>query len=419
MTPFEFRTIAKDLFGSGKVGQHLQMLREFNAFRALRIDQFEVRHSNMLGWLLDPHETHGFGSAFLERFLSLLLQRDKTPKEDLSSFVVRREEGYKDIVLRSCENQIVIVIENKWNAAERISKDGHVGQLRTYTRDVEENPIFKGWTKKFVYLTPSGEMPSKENRANWTPMSYRSIVGMIEDVLEGGSLDDRREQRLFIKQYISILKTRTDMMTQEERQEWISIYLSQKEAFDIMADVTASVVGDLIVRTLGNLNFDDVQVCTVNARPQFLVRALSNHFGECDFLANGKAIKDKYWYDEGRGSKCPCRFFFEPLKNEKWMWQLKLVFRYEGMSLEQEGKMKDLEKRVAAGKSSRQKLSEVWHSVWKSEMRDFAKVKAEDLKREVEDWVIEQTSASVKNVNLWLRGFVHPMTEENDITQSQ
>lgn len=76
-------------------------------------------------------------------------------------------------------------------------------------------------------------------------------------------------------------------------------------------------------------------------------------------------------------------------------------------------------KRVAAGKSSRQKLSEVWHSVWKSEMRDFAKVKAEDLKREVEDWVIEQTSASVKNVNLWLRGFVHPMTEENDITQSQ
>ena len=124
MTPFEFRKIAKHLFGSGKVGQRLQMLRDFNVFRALRIDQFEVRHSNMLGWLLDPHETHGFGSAFLEKFLPVLLNADKIPKDELLSFVVRREEGYKDIVLRSRENQIVIVIENKWNAAERISKDG-------------------------------------------------------------------------------------------------------------------------------------------------------------------------------------------------------------------------------------------------------------------------------------------------------
>ena len=32
---------------------------------ALRIARTEIRHSNFLGWLLDPAESHGQGSLFL------------------------------------------------------------------------------------------------------------------------------------------------------------------------------------------------------------------------------------------------------------------------------------------------------------------------------------------------------------------
>jgi hypothetical protein len=35
------------------------ILSTFNVFRALKIEQVEIRHSNVLAWLLDPEETHG------------------------------------------------------------------------------------------------------------------------------------------------------------------------------------------------------------------------------------------------------------------------------------------------------------------------------------------------------------------------
>lgn len=41
----------------------------FNIFDVLKISGMEIRHSNMLAWLLDPHETHGWGTSFLKAFL--------------------------------------------------------------------------------------------------------------------------------------------------------------------------------------------------------------------------------------------------------------------------------------------------------------------------------------------------------------
>lgn len=34
-------------------------LSQFNVFRALKIEKLEIRHSNVLAWLLDPDESHG------------------------------------------------------------------------------------------------------------------------------------------------------------------------------------------------------------------------------------------------------------------------------------------------------------------------------------------------------------------------
>ncbi|MYL34308.1 hypothetical protein GLW08_10550 [Pontibacillus yanchengensis] len=43
-------------------------LREFNPFKVLKVDQYEIRHSNMLAWLLDPKENHDIGDLFLKKF---------------------------------------------------------------------------------------------------------------------------------------------------------------------------------------------------------------------------------------------------------------------------------------------------------------------------------------------------------------
>ena len=48
-------------------------LATFNVFRVLKIEDAEIRHSDTLGWLLDPAESHGLGDIFLRRILSNIL----------------------------------------------------------------------------------------------------------------------------------------------------------------------------------------------------------------------------------------------------------------------------------------------------------------------------------------------------------
>jgi hypothetical protein len=33
----------------------------FNPFKILRVDKFEIRHSNVISWLLDPSGNHNLG----------------------------------------------------------------------------------------------------------------------------------------------------------------------------------------------------------------------------------------------------------------------------------------------------------------------------------------------------------------------
>ena len=45
------------------------LLSRFNIFRVLRAAKHEIRHSNMLAWLLTPDESHGLGDRFFRRWL--------------------------------------------------------------------------------------------------------------------------------------------------------------------------------------------------------------------------------------------------------------------------------------------------------------------------------------------------------------
>ena len=60
--------------------------RQFNAFDVLRYSE-EIRHSNVMAWLLDPAGTHGIGRRFLEWFLERARLPGKLPPES------RRADG--------------------------------------------------------------------------------------------------------------------------------------------------------------------------------------------------------------------------------------------------------------------------------------------------------------------------------------
>lgn len=104
-------------------------LSEFNVFRALKIEQVEIRHSNVLAWLLDPEESHGLWETALRRILSnILLLSDKTilglsagnvELMDFTDIEVLREWRNIDILVVDRSNKIVLFFENKIHKARK------------------------------------------------------------------------------------------------------------------------------------------------------------------------------------------------------------------------------------------------------------------------------------------------------------
>lgn len=85
-------------------------LARFNLFNVLKIQKAEIRHSNVLAWLLTPGETHGLGDKFLRRFLSQLLMEKEvdvtlTPTQvelmNLNDVEVDREWRNIDLLVRA------------------------------------------------------------------------------------------------------------------------------------------------------------------------------------------------------------------------------------------------------------------------------------------------------------------------------
>src|SRR4030067_1768451 len=103
-------------------------LAQFNILRILKIERSEIRHSNVLAWLLDPRETHGLGASFLRRFLSRILIENEgvdvpfTPAHvelmRLEEVEVFRERNNIDRLVHCCSDHVVILIENKIRSRE-------------------------------------------------------------------------------------------------------------------------------------------------------------------------------------------------------------------------------------------------------------------------------------------------------------
>ena len=103
------------------------LLSEFNIFETLNLKYAEIRHSNVLAWLLSPHENHGLGSYFIKQFLKFIVSANRSyfasSKLSLIDFElfaysnveVRREWNNIDIAIIIVEGnkKLLIAIENK------------------------------------------------------------------------------------------------------------------------------------------------------------------------------------------------------------------------------------------------------------------------------------------------------------------
>ena len=219
----------------------LPWIGKFNIFDVLKISKNEIRHSNVLCWLLDPSENHGFGDTFIKGVFQRIVENDiedkhdifKTLLSDMYSFSVQREWKNIDILLVSNEEKIVLAIENK------VSSQEHSDQLNRYRKIIEdEYPKFKRF---YVYLTPDGEEPSDEE--NWDILTYSDIVEILEDLIEHFKL--QQDISIMIYNYIEIIR-RDIVEDQKLKAICNEIYNKHRKALDLIFENRIDVKDKII-----------------------------------------------------------------------------------------------------------------------------------------------------------------------------
>ena len=210
-----------------------ELTSEVNFFDIMKITRMEIRHSNMLAWLLDPNENHGLGDKTLKGFITLAAKHKKKhdrsfdpsfiAQMDHSSFSLFREWCNIDILAVSQSEKFVLCIENKVDSGE------HGNQLELYADRV--NQTYRDYQKLFVYLSPDGRESSDTER--WLSMSYWDVVNVIENALSDSAIS--AEAKLIIDNYLKTV--RRDILGNKDIKDLCTeIYQKHKKAIDLIIE---------------------------------------------------------------------------------------------------------------------------------------------------------------------------------------
>ncbi len=183
-------------------------LRRFNIFSVLRATNNELRHSNILAWLLQPNESHGLGDRFLRRWLMNLVRgatRERAPtlaeidSAEIRSVEVLREWRHIDVLVRirlhDEEHPWIIAIENKVDATQGDD------QLATYRRRVDD--AFSDARRLLVFLTMFEEEPAD---GSWISADYATLAAVLRAVVDENSERVGSQPRVLIENYLQTVR---------------------------------------------------------------------------------------------------------------------------------------------------------------------------------------------------------------------
>jgi hypothetical protein len=215
-------------------------LNRFNPIRIMKMEGVEIRHSAILGWLLNPTETHGLGERFLKAFLSEALRgqdwRDRPTaidivQADLSDVEVRREWQHIDIFLFSARNQWAFVIENKYFSRQ------HEGQLAKYAEKVRS--IYPNMAVRGVFLTLEDEEPHDHA---YVPIGYEAVARVLSRLVKQAGQTLGAEVTTFLNHYIEIIEEETGMSVKQNEAEQLArdLYRQHKKVLEFIWEYGAT-----------------------------------------------------------------------------------------------------------------------------------------------------------------------------------
>ena len=275
-------------------------LSRFNPIRIMRMEGMEVRHSNILGWLLDPLETHGLGDRFLKAFLSEALKGESAKgrptaldivQADLRDIEVRREWQHIDLFLLSRRNNWAFIIENKFHSVQ------HNGQLAKYMQKVRSafEPEEGQLEVKGIFLTLHDEDPEDSSYAS---IGYDAVCELLPRVMaaEGKSLG--QNVQIFLDHYIEIIKEATGMSEERDEMEQLAraLYRKHRKVLDFIWDHGSS--------TNFSLARDEV---------------FGDHWGDGEVVKAGKHSFVSLWSSGEQFSFLPLNWY-KGLGEERYTW---------------------------------------------------------------------------------------------------
>ncbi|MEQ1748418.1 MAG: PD-(D/E)XK nuclease family protein [Prosthecobacter sp.] len=213
------------------------LLGGFNLFQVLKFEHGEIRHSNVLAWILDPAESHGLGDSFLKKWLMRAMHESPDDSEvpvsavdidgwQLQNVEVRREWRNIDVLVvlsMMGGRQWILCIENKIHSAQ------HSNQLQRYRSIVEEQ--FPAAERRiFLFLTKDDEQPDD---GTYVRTSYAQVHKALKDCLESRSHTMGSEPRVLLENYLRLLEEKF-MNESEIARTALKIYQQHRRALDII-----------------------------------------------------------------------------------------------------------------------------------------------------------------------------------------
>lgn len=354
---------------------------KINIFDVLKISRAEIRHSNVLAWLLDPNENHGLGSAFLYGIIASLsdvfdnenkIYALKLLSSDLSSFNIFRERDNIDILLVSSELKTVIAIENKIGSKEHEYGSSGESQLKNYSKTLREK--YKRYKTIQIFLTPDGDIPSEDG---WMIMDYSQVVKVLESVFEARKNNLGFEASMIIRNYIETIKMNVIM---DEKLVTLcnEIYKKHKDAIDLIneyKDDKTQQISELCKEILKGydgqmLDYDTDK--TTKSNVVFRTSKLQNAF-----------VKYK---------KIECFFQFR-IRTKYDYIMIELVFHnLDKKNNDDENLMKDMKAWAKNSKSNLDRTEWEWKRVWSKKMDGLEDATDNEIKK----WITEQIEESLK-----------------------
>ena len=190
--------------------------RGFNPFDVLQVADMEIRHSNVLAWLLRPDGTHGVGGRFLRELVEHLARRhDASHLRTLSGFddkdnvEIKREDHhdgwYADITVGFKAERVLLIIENKvvgwYPEAEKQAKAYQDALRKKYGRQYAHFPGVLLTTSS----SPEGRDVQRDTR-DIIPLRWDDVHGLIRSLLDDPENFADRHARAFVERYLDVIK---------------------------------------------------------------------------------------------------------------------------------------------------------------------------------------------------------------------